>query len=60
LANLEKFLKICKEKHLILNQKVSFHGKKGIIFGYVIFSDTIEVDKVKIDLIASLSPPTCE
>ena len=53
-------MKICKEKHLILNQKVSFHGKKGIIFGYVIFSDTIEVDKVKIDLIASLSPPTCE
>ena len=33
--------------------------KKGIILGHVISSDCIEVDKVKIDLTASLPGPTC-
>jgi len=33
--------------------------KKGIVLGHVISHNGIEVDKVKIDLIANFSPPTC-
>ena len=33
--------------------------KKGIVLGHVISSDSIEVDKAKIDLIANLPLPTC-
>jgi len=33
--------------------------KKGIVLDYVVSTDDIEVDKVKIDLIPNL-PPLCE
>jgi len=33
--------------------------KKGIILGHVISHDVIKVDKVKINLIANIPPPTC-
>ena len=32
--------------------------KKGIVLGYVISSDDIEVDEAKIDFIANPPPPT--
>jgi len=33
--------------------------KKGIVLGHVISSDSIKVDKAKINLIVNLPPPTC-
>jgi len=60
LTNLEKFLKRCSEKNLTLNwEKCHFIVKKGIVLGHVISSDSIDVDKAKINLIANLPPPTC-
>ena len=60
LTNLEKVLKRCKEKNLTLNwETCHFMGKKGIVLGHVISSDSIEADKAKIKLIANLPPPTC-
>jgi len=54
-----KVLERCREKDLSLNwEKFHFMVKKGIALGYVNFSDGIEVDKVKIDLITNLPPPT--
>ena len=48
----------CKEKNLVLNwEKCHFMVKQGIVLGHVISSKGIEVDKAKVDLISSLSPP---
>jgi len=33
--------------------------KKEIVLGHVISSDSIKVDKTKIDLIVNLPPPSC-
>ena len=33
--------------------------EKGIVLGHIISRDRIELDKVKIDLIVNLPPPTC-
>ncbi|CAL2268059.1 unnamed protein product [Prunus armeniaca] len=52
----EKFIKEC---NLILNrEKCHFIVQQGIVFGYVISSKDIEVDKPKVDVIRSLPPPS--
>jgi hypothetical protein len=48
----------CKEKNLVLNwEKCHFMVKQGIVLGYVISHQGIEVDKVKVDMISNLPPP---
>jgi hypothetical protein len=48
----------CKEKNLVLNwEKCHFMVKQGIVLGYVISHQEIEVNKVKVDLISNLPPP---
>jgi hypothetical protein len=48
----------CKEKNLVLNwEKCHFMVKQGIVLGHVISFKGIEVDKARVDLISSLSPP---
>ena len=60
LSNMRKVLKRCTEKNLTLNwEKCHFRVKKGIVLGYIISKDGIEVDKAKTDLIINLFPPTC-
>ena len=55
LNHLQLVLERCKEKHLVLNwKKCQFMVKQGIVLGHVISKKEIEVDKAKIDLIASL------
>ena len=56
---LRKVLGRCREKNLTLNwEKRHFMVKKGIVLGYIISKDGIEVDKAKTDLIVNLPPPT--
>ena len=58
LNHLQLVLERCKEKYLVLNwEKCQFMVKQGIVLGHVISKKGIEVDKAKIDLIASLPPP---
>jgi len=40
-------------------EKCHFMVKKGIVSGYIISHEGIEVDQAKIDLIANLAPPAC-
>ena len=59
LANLEKVLKRCGEVDLVLNwEKCHFMVKEGIVLGHVISERGIEVDKVKIETVEKLPPPT--
>ena len=59
LANLEKVLKSCGEVDLVLNwEKYHFMVKEGIVLGHVISERGIEVDKVKIETVEKLPPPT--
>ena len=59
LANLEKVLKRCGEVDLVLNwEKCHFMVKEGIVLGHVISERGIEVDKVKIETMDKLPPPT--
>lgn len=59
LVNLEKVMKRCVEKSLVLNyEKCHFMVKEGIVLGHVISERGIEVDKAKIDIIAKLPYPT--
>jgi len=37
---------------------MSFYGQEGIALGHIISTEGIEVDKVKMDLIANLPLPT--
>ena len=47
------------ETNLILNwEKCHFMVDQGIVLGHVISTRGIEVDKSKIDLVRSLTPPT--
>ena len=58
LNHLRLVLGRCKKKHLVLNcDKCKFMVKEGIVLGHVISKKGIEVDKAKVDLIASLPPP---
>ncbi|GJR94218.1 DNA-directed DNA polymerase [Tanacetum coccineum] len=59
LNNLDKMLQRCKDAHLVLNwEKCHFMVKEGIVLGHKVSSAGLEVDKVKIDVISKLSPPT--
>ncbi|KAI5351470.1 hypothetical protein L3X38_004361 [Prunus dulcis] len=59
LHNLSKVLARCEHTNLVLNwEKCHFMVDQGIVLGHVISSKGIEVDKAKIDLIASMTSPT--
>ncbi|KAL4317842.1 hypothetical protein GQ457_18G008230 [Hibiscus cannabinus] len=59
LSNLEKVLIRCKETNLVLNwEKCHFMVDEGIVLGHKISSKGMEVDKVKIEVISKLPPPT--
>jgi hypothetical protein len=59
LANLDKVLKWCRMDDLVLNwEKCHFMVQEGIVLGHKILEKGIEVDKVKIELIEQLPPPT--
>ncbi|GKB01123.1 reverse transcriptase domain-containing protein [Tanacetum coccineum] len=59
LNNLDKMLQHCKDAHLVFNwKKCHFMVKEGIVLGHKVSSAGLEVDKVKIDVISKLPPPT--
>nr|GEU43355.1 reverse transcriptase domain-containing protein [Tanacetum cinerariifolium] len=59
LTNLDKMLNRCEETNLVLNwEKCHFICREGIILGYKISKSEIEVDRVKVDVIAKLPHPT--
>ncbi|GJZ92763.1 reverse transcriptase domain-containing protein [Tanacetum coccineum] len=59
LANLDRMLSRCEETNLVLNwEKCHFMVKEGIVLGHKILGARIEVDRVKIDVIAKLPYPT--
>jgi hypothetical protein len=59
LANLDKVLKWCQETDLVLNwEKCHFMVREEIVLGHKILEKGIEVDKVKIEMIEQLPPPT--
>ncbi|GJZ49953.1 reverse transcriptase domain-containing protein [Tanacetum coccineum] len=59
LNNLDKMLQHCKDAHLVLNwEKCHFMVKEGIVLGHKVSSAGLEVDKVKINVISKLPPPT--
>jgi hypothetical protein len=59
LANLDKVLKWCQMDDLVLNwEKCHYMVREGIFLGHKILEKGIEVDKVKIEVIEQLPPPT--
>nr|GEV06934.1 hypothetical protein [Tanacetum cinerariifolium] len=59
LSHLDKMLKLCEDTNLCLNwEKSHFKVKEGIVLGYKISKNRIEVDKAKVDVIAKLPHPT--
>jgi hypothetical protein len=59
LANLDKVLKRCQMADLVLNwEKCHFTVREGIVLGHNISEKGIKVDKVKIEVILQLPPPT--
>nr|GEU50915.1 reverse transcriptase domain-containing protein [Tanacetum cinerariifolium] len=59
LTNLDKMLKHCEETNLVLNwEKCHFMRREGIVLGHKISKSGIEVDRVKVDVIAKLPYPT--
>ena len=52
LYHLKLALKRCTEKNLTLNWEKYFMVQHGIVLGYKISRKALEVDKVKIDVIA--------
>nr|GFB16390.1 retrovirus-related Pol polyprotein from transposon 17.6 [Tanacetum cinerariifolium] len=59
LSRLEKMLQRCEDTNLSLNwEKSHFMVKEGIVLGYKISKNGIEVDKAKVDVIAKLPHPT--
>jgi hypothetical protein len=59
LANLDKVLRWCQEANLVLNwEKCHFMVREGIIPEHKILEKGIKVDKVKIEVIEQLPPPT--
>ncbi|XP_024041924.1 uncharacterized protein LOC112099055 [Citrus clementina] len=58
LDNLEKVLKRCVEKELVLNwEKCHYMVTSGIVLGHVVSIKGIEVDKAKIEVISKLPQP---
>ena len=56
LDNLEKVLKRCVEKDLLLNwEKCHYMVTSGIILGHIVSVKGIEVDKVKIKVISKIA-----
>nr|GEV03452.1 reverse transcriptase domain-containing protein [Tanacetum cinerariifolium] len=59
LSYLDKMLKWCEDTKLCLNwEKSHFMVKEGIVLGHKILKNGIEVEKVKVDVIAKLPHPT--
>ena len=59
LDNLEIVLQRCRERNLVLNwEKCHFMVQEGIVLGHLISSKGLEVNKVKIAKIQTLTPPT--
>jgi hypothetical protein len=59
LANLDNVLKRWQEVDLVLNWgKCHFMVREGIVLGHKISEKGMEVDKVKIEVIEQLPPPT--
>jgi hypothetical protein len=59
LANLDKVLKRCQMVDLVPNwEKCHFMVRERIVLGHKISEKGIEVDKVKIEVIEQLPPPT--
>ncbi|RDY11997.1 Retrovirus-related Pol polyprotein from transposon 17.6, partial [Mucuna pruriens] len=59
LENLSKVVMRCIDTNLVLNfEKCHFMVTKGIVLGHLVSNRSIEVDKSKIDIIASLPNPT--
>nr|GEV15567.1 reverse transcriptase domain-containing protein [Tanacetum cinerariifolium] len=59
LTNLDKLLNRCEETNLVLNwEKCHFMYREGIVLGHKISKSSIEVDRVKVDVIAKLPHPT--
>ncbi|GJQ98569.1 reverse transcriptase domain-containing protein [Tanacetum coccineum] len=59
LSNLEKMLKWCEDTNLVLNwEKCHFMCREGIVLGHKILNSGIEVNRVKVDVIAKLPHPT--
>ncbi|GKF13678.1 reverse transcriptase domain-containing protein, partial [Tanacetum coccineum] len=59
LSHLDKMLKRCKDTNLVLNwEKSHFMVKECIVLGHKISKSRIEVDRVKVDVIAKLLHPT--
>ncbi|GJY30460.1 reverse transcriptase domain-containing protein [Tanacetum coccineum] len=59
LSNLERMLKRCEDKNLVLNQdKCHFMCREGIVLGHKISKSRIKVDHAKVDVIAKLPHPT--
>ena len=59
LENLRKVLQRCIETNLVLNwEKCHFMVKEGIVLRHKISTNGIEVDKVKVEVIEKLEPPT--
>ncbi|GJZ72445.1 reverse transcriptase domain-containing protein [Tanacetum coccineum] len=55
LSRVDKMLKRCEDANLCLNwEKSRFMVKEGIVLGYKISKNRIEVDKAKVDVIAKL------
>ena len=59
LENLRSVLIRCEETNLVLNwEKCHFMVQEGIVLGHRISTRGIEVDKVKIEAIEKLPPPS--
>jgi hypothetical protein len=59
LAKLNKVLKRCQMADLVLiYEKCHFMVREGIVIGHKISKKGIKVDKVKIEVIEQLPPPT--
>nr|GEU54474.1 reverse transcriptase domain-containing protein [Tanacetum cinerariifolium] len=59
LSRLDKMLQRCEDTNLSLNwEKSHFMVKEGIVLGHKISKNGIEVDRVKVDVIAKLPHPT--
>ncbi|GKD77961.1 reverse transcriptase domain-containing protein [Tanacetum coccineum] len=59
LNNLDKMLQHCKDANLVLNwEKCHFMVKEEIVLGHKVSDAGLEVEKVKIDVISKLPPPT--
>nr|GEV32431.1 reverse transcriptase domain-containing protein [Tanacetum cinerariifolium] len=59
LSNLDKMLKRCEDTNLVLNwEKCHFMCKERIVLGHKILKSGIEVDRAKVDVIATLPHST--